>query len=168
MAGVCWLYSAMRNYSDESIAIKLKYFWIYRVLVILYIYTASVLSFPHTFPTLREFLWGDKGSEEGEYPRHPDNLSCCHPPTSAGPWKRAGKVGCDPIVGKTTYRPAGFVLFLTFMSLHEISIVTAGFKRSNKLIRSLYNRLNEYCMSQKFNLLSLIFIVQSRLTIKLY
>lgn len=29
MAGVCWLYLAMRNYSDESIAIKLKYFGIY-------------------------------------------------------------------------------------------------------------------------------------------
>jgi len=43
-----------------------------------------------------------------------------------------GKVGCEPIVGKTTCRPAGLVLLLAFMSLHEISVVVAGFKSNER------------------------------------
>lgn len=132
MAGVCWLYSrqsAMRNYSDKNIAIKLKYFWIYRVLVVLYIYTARLHSHSHILFRHCASFYGTITLRQRERrgrisTRCPDNLSCCHPPTSAGPWKRAGKVGCEPIVRKTTYRPAGFVFFPTFMSLHEISIVS--------------------------------------------
>lgn len=82
----------MRSHSGKGIAIKLDYSGIYLFLATLYIYTLFVLSFPHTSPTSRELLWDDNAtSEGGEYPRPPDNLSCCHPPTSAGLWKKGGK-----------------------------------------------------------------------------
>jgi len=49
---------------------------------------------------MREFLYDNnamiaKEHEGGEYPRSPDNLSCCHPPTSADPKKRQEKLDAN-------------------------------------------------------------------------